>query len=603
MVNPLTRMTAHHRAARPESRRRREVEVPVDDQAREVVNATLRGLRAPLLMIVAVFTFCVVGLSLMPGVDADGNPHRLSLFDAFYVMSYTATTIGYGEVPNEFTIPQRMWVAGSIFASVFTWTYAVTAMFYTLTAPGFREATSELRLMRSLRRTRDPFYIVVGHGQAGTGVVEGLVAIERDVVVVDGDAERLERMAMGRRGGRVLALHGDARKVTTLGTAGLGSPWCHGVLAMTEDDETNLAIVMTVNLLRPDVPVIARSTSRVMADRMQDFFPEHVINPLDEFGTYLTMQLRKPSVHRLATWLMSPPGTELEEPRERLDDGPWVVVSDGEFGEEVSRDLTRAGLEVRDARPTGELVDLHDVTGVVVGAESDIVNLSVAARVREANPDCFLVLRQKTLGRRSTVKAFAPDATFHPAELISREALAYLVSPNYWHFVRKVMERDEEWGARVLEDLQARVGTQTPQAARLDVTEENAPALVRWLEGGHITLKQLLTHPESGEPLEVYPAVHGRGRERTAAPAPGTSLHLGDSLLVLGTAEGLGELTSTLYSDADVEKLATGVHVPHTWVFRALRGRRTTPHHTLPKGVRRRRSRLDDRDDIRRLGR
>ena len=144
MVNPLTRMTAHHRAARPESRRRREVEVPVDDQAREVVNATLRGLRAPLLMIVAVFTFCVVGLSLMPGVDADGNPHRLSLFDAFYVMSYTATTIGYGEVPNEFTIPQRMWVAGSIFASVFTWTYAVTAMFYTLTAPGFREATSEL---------------------------------------------------------------------------------------------------------------------------------------------------------------------------------------------------------------------------------------------------------------------------------------------------------------------------------------------------------------------------------------------------------------------------------------------------------------------------
>ncbi|WP_462419011.1 NAD-binding protein [Kytococcus sp. Marseille-QA3725] len=585
MVHPLTRMTAHHRAVRVESRRRREVPVPADDRAGEVLLFALRRMRGPLLMVIAVFTVSVLGLSLMPGVDANGDPRRLTVFDSLYVMSYTATTIGFGEVPNEFTIPQRMWVMGSIFASVFTWTFAVTSLFSILSAPGFREAMAELRLMRTLHRTREPFYIVVGHGQAGSAVAEGLLAIERNVVVVDEDAERLERMTMGRAGGRVYGLHGDARKVATLGTAGLGSQWCHGVLAMTEDDETNLSIVMSVNLLRPDVPVIARASRSAMAHRMRDFYPEHVINPLDEFGTYLAMQLQKPNVHRLVTWLMNSPGTELPPPRPKhLDSGHWLVVSDAEFGQEVARDLRAAGLEVTHASPTGDHVDLTSVTGVVVGAESDIVNLSVAARVRQANPKCFLVLRQKSLGRRSTVEAFAPDTTFHPAELIAQEALAYLVSPNYWHFVRKVLQRSDEWAARVLADLQDRVGTRAPQAARLDIEARHAPALTRWLQRGSITLGELLVHPESGEPLQVYVAVHSRDGQKTVAPGPETVLRPGDGLMVLGTAEGLSDLTSTVYNDADVEYLATGVHVPRTWVFRVLSGHGRRRRHRPRRG-------------------
>jgi hypothetical protein len=38
-----------------------------------------------------------------PGEDAQGNPHRISFFHAFYVMSYTATTIGFGDLPHTFT--------------------------------------------------------------------------------------------------------------------------------------------------------------------------------------------------------------------------------------------------------------------------------------------------------------------------------------------------------------------------------------------------------------------------------------------------------------------------------------------------------------------
>ena len=570
MVNPLTRMTAHQRAIRTDSQRRERVPVPQDDSALDVLQLALRRMRLPILLVVAVFSFSVMGLSLMPGSDADGNPHRMTLFDSLYFMSYTATTIGFGEIPYSFSIPQRMWVMGSIFASVASWTYAITSMFALMSAPGFRTAMTSLRIAGRLRRTRDPFYIVVGNGQTGTAVVEGLVAIHRDVVVVDSDAERLERLTMGRTSGGVLGLHGDARHVETLGAAGLGNPWCHGVLAMTNDDETNLAVVMSVNLLRPDVPVIARSQTAAMTDRMRDFFPEHVVNPLDEYGKYLTMQLKRPHTHRLSQWLMNSPGTPIGPYRPGLADGRWVVVSDGEFGQEVSRDLADAGLDVTLVDPVGELVDLTDVAGVVVGAESDIVNMSVAARVRAANPDCYLALRQKALARRATTQAFAPDSVFVPAELVAHEALAYLVSPNYWHFVRKIMEREDQWADEVLKGLQRRVGRKTPEAARLDVTRDASPALAAWLTHSSITVGQLLRHPETGRKLPVYAAVLARGDQRIEAPADDVPLRRGDTVMVLGTPGGLADLTSTVQNEADVEFLATGVRVPRTWVFRAL---------------------------------
>ena len=99
MVNPLARMTAQHRAIRTDSQRREKVDVPLDDSALDVLQLALRRMRMPVLLVVLVFSISVIGLSLMPGVDAEGDPHRLTLFDSLYFMSYTATTIGFGEIP------------------------------------------------------------------------------------------------------------------------------------------------------------------------------------------------------------------------------------------------------------------------------------------------------------------------------------------------------------------------------------------------------------------------------------------------------------------------------------------------------------------------
>ncbi|MDH4351554.1 MAG: ion channel, partial [Gemmatimonadota bacterium] len=58
---------------------------------------TLRRLRAPIIVLIVVFAVGMVGLVLIPGQDQDGQPWHMSLFQAFYFMTYTASTIGFGE--------------------------------------------------------------------------------------------------------------------------------------------------------------------------------------------------------------------------------------------------------------------------------------------------------------------------------------------------------------------------------------------------------------------------------------------------------------------------------------------------------------------------
>ena len=55
--------------------------------------------------------------------DADGKVWHMSIFHAFYFVSYMATTIGFGEIPYAFTDAQRLWVALSLYASVVAWIY------------------------------------------------------------------------------------------------------------------------------------------------------------------------------------------------------------------------------------------------------------------------------------------------------------------------------------------------------------------------------------------------------------------------------------------------------------------------------------------------
>jgi hypothetical protein len=222
-------------------------------------------------------------MMLMPGVDPDGNPHRLNIFDAFYQMTITLTTVGYTEAPHPFSYPQRMWLTMSIYLLVISWAYTIAVFFALVQGAPFQAAVAAQQFRRQVRRLVEPFVIVAGYGSAGRIVGAKLDENYRRFVVIDERADTVQSVVSEQLSFNVPAVQGDSGTPAVLGMAGLAHPDCEGVLALTDDDDTNLAVVMTASLLRPDLPVLGRCAQRRTRTRMEHFAPGSASNsvPLD----------------------------------------------------------------------------------------------------------------------------------------------------------------------------------------------------------------------------------------------------------------------------------------------------------------------------------
>ncbi|GAA1784171.1 NAD(P)-binding protein [Nostocoides veronense] len=569
MVNPL--LLVRPRRRRSTDLRQNHVAIPSAAPGSDAIFLLLRRMRMPLVVLVGVFTVSVFGLAAMPGTDADGNPARIGVFEAFYVMSYTATTIGFGEIPYPFSIQQRLWVTGCIYATVIAWAYAIGMVLALSQDEGFRDAVAAQRFGRKVRHQNEKFHIIAGYGGAGHRVGNALDLIRSRFVVIDSDGLRIDRLATEQLSSEVPGVQGDAAAPAVLGLAGLGHKHCVGVLALAGDDLTNLGVVQAVHLLRPELPVIAWARDRELAEHMREFGATAVVNPYDRFGAYLAIGLRRPVTLQLMHWLMSPLGSPVPETAHAVPDGTWLVCAEGAFKAEIERDLRGAGYNVVHRDPSDGIGDCRDYVGFVAGADHDTVNLALGAEVRRQSPSIFLCLRQSKAASAPLYDAFAPDSIFLATELVARECYSRIVTPRMWKFLEFCGEQDEDWSQAFLDHLLDRCGPGSPNGWRLSIDEAGAPGLVRWLAHDPMTIGQLLRNPADRESFApVVALAHKRGSEVTPTPDEDTPLRVGDELLLASPARGYAFLHETLFNEAVAEYVATGRAVPTTWLWRRL---------------------------------
>ncbi|WP_409330894.1 potassium channel family protein [Trujillonella humicola] len=579
-------------AARPVPPRRRHPELARATQSGAVF-VVLRRLRAPLITLILVFSVSVLGLSLIPGQDAQGRPADMSVFDAFYFMSYTATTIGFGELPTTFTYAQRMWVVVTIYLTVVGWAYAIGSVLTLLQDRAFRRAVTTGHVTRKVARLREPFLLMAGYGQTGEQLGEALDGLGRRFTVIDRDEQRIDVLELNTSHADVPGLVGDARDLHALVVAGLDHPWCEGVVALTNDDQANLAVVMSTALLRPELPVVARTTSAVVAERMRAFGSPTVINPFDRFGDRLRLALRAPSSYQLTTWLESGPGAELPERREAPAPGRWVVAGHGTFGRHFASDLRAEGLEVVtiDPRPdedgvaptvVGDASDpdvldragLAGAVGFVAGTDDDITNISLVAEARRLAPGVFVAVRQNSPASDPLFAALEVDALLVPTAVVAHEAYAQLSTPLLWRLLRGLLDRDDAWAAAMTDRLHEQCGRHLDPLWKVRLDEDGAPSLGGWLEQGRLTLGDLLRSPvDRDRRLAAVPLVLRQGAEHLLAPGDDVVLRPGDELLLAGRPAVRRALEATLLDDAVPEYLVSGRRVASGWLWRKL-GRR-----------------------------
>jgi len=566
-----------------------------DPQSSAAGFLVLRRMRVPLMVLLLVSAVSVLGLTLVPGEDDQGRPHRLGFFDAFYFMSYTATTIGFGELPYAFTDAQRMWVVICIYLTVVAWAYAIGALLTLLQDRAFRQALAVQHFERKVRRLREPFLLVAGYGQTGELVTWSFDALGRRMVVLDTSAERVDALDQAALRSDVPALVADAGNPHTLRTAGLGHPCCEGVLALTDDDEANLAVTMAAALLRPELPVVARTISPAVAQRMHAFGSPTVVNPFDRFGEHLLLALRAPSSFQLLTWLQAGPGAELPDIGRRPRPGRWIVCGYGRFGRALTADLRGAGVDVVVVEPRGDAeqlagasdlrvvvgdacdpgvlaqADLAGAAGLVAGTDNDTTNLSLVAAARRMNPGLFLIARQTSPASTPLFASMELDELLVPTELVAHETYAHLSTPLLWRFLQEMPAQGDAWAAELVTRLVNRCGEHLPALWKVRLTPEEAPALQRWLSAGAVRLGDLLRHPDArDEPLQAEVLLLLRDGHSVLRPGADVVLAAGDQLLLAGQAESRGALSTTLLVDAASEHVLTGERRPVGWLWRRL---------------------------------
>jgi len=248
-----------------------------------VIYLLLRRMRLPLIVVILAYAVSILGLVLIPGVDDQGNPWRMDFFHAFYFVSFTGSTIGYGEIPYTFTDAQRFWTMIAMYTTVIAWLYAIGALFTLFQDAGFRQVLRYTLFTRQVRGIKENFYLVCGLGDAGELLVRELARRHIRCVVIEKKEARLLALALEDLPVHVPGLCADAVDSSTLVSSGLRHRHCAGVIALTGDDHINLTIAITSKLLAPDLQVICRSETHDSESNMASFGTDHIINPYDTF--------------------------------------------------------------------------------------------------------------------------------------------------------------------------------------------------------------------------------------------------------------------------------------------------------------------------------
>ena len=366
----------------------------------------LKRIRLPLLLLITSYAVVILGFVLVPGRDDQGNVWHMSFFHAFYFVSFMGSTIGFGEIPYEFTNAQRMWTVFSIYITVTIWLYSIGSVLSTLQNPSFKKILKENEFRRKVKRIKEPFYLICGYGDTGKLLAHELAENHILSVVIDLDPERINDLLINEPYIDIPALVDNASYPEVLEKAGLTKSNCQGVIALTNKDHVNLKIAITARLLSKkrstddkELLLVCRAETSEAEANMASFGTTHIINPYEVFARRLALSVRSPSAYLVYEWLTSvhrnvydddeidlndennfQPASKLPMVREEPvcpPKGLWVICGYGRFGKAVARHLNYVGIQTRIIEAMPELT--HPPEGSIHGKGTEAITL------REAN--------------------------------------------------------------------------------------------------------------------------------------------------------------------------------------------------------------------------
>ena len=580
----------------------------------EVTSLVLRRMRKPLILIVSVYSVAIVVLTFIPGMDDNGNVWYMDIFHAFYFVSYTATTIGFGEIPYPLTEGQRLWSLLIIYLTVISWFYALGTVVALIQNKNFQSVAKESAFKRDIKNMHRPYYIVCGLGETGKAVIDALLEEHFGAVVIEKKEDISER-SLSDSLEYVPHLTADASDPGIIEKAGVQLSKCHGVIALTSSDETNLKIAISSKLLHQNINVVCRSEYKEHEENMLSFGTNHIINPFDSFASIFRMALHSPSMHLIYEWLTGSSEISLSTPID-IKEGHWILLGYGRFGQQLHEALKENNIRTVVIDPKSKTKNIFEnnrhpddsfiigtgtdaetltaagidaAAGIIAGSDNDSNNLSIIMTARQLNKHVFIIGRQnfknnavlyekinehydKELHRDEENIFSIAHITVQPSEIIARKIRAILIAPLLVDFINHSLHKDEEWANITISRLSAVIGDNPPYIWTVNINKEGTPAVAQALGFGRsILLKHIVQDPvDLSRPLPCVPLLLKRGDDIQLLPNEQTEIKAFDQLLFCGLRKVKYAMSPTLVDLSILNYVMTSKNEPQSYLWKKI---------------------------------
>jgi len=241
----------------------------------------VRHLKISICVLILLLSFGTFGYIAIEGWDT---------LDALYMTVITLGTVGFREV-QPLSSAGKVFTMLLIFFGVSVIGYIVGSLAQIMFEGQFHRIIGRKKVEKAIAALQD-HYIICGFGRIGALICKEFAAKPLPFVVVEKDAETIERMEADGHG--YLFLRGDATVDDTLLKAGIKT--AKGLISVVTSDTENVYITLTARGLNPDLYILARSGEEGSEIKLKRAGANKVVSPYLIGGSRMAQAILRPTV-------------------------------------------------------------------------------------------------------------------------------------------------------------------------------------------------------------------------------------------------------------------------------------------------------------------
>lgn len=466
----------------------------------------LQRMRRPFLVIIITYTIAIIGLLIIEGVDNNGNPYHMTIFDAFYFVTYTATTIGFGESPYAFTYSQKLWVTFSIYLTVLGWFYGIGTLVSLLQDKLFLKEIEKTKFGYQVKGLKERFIIILGYNQVTSEIINRAMEQGIRTVVLEKDQLKANDLILENFTPTVPVLVTDAYTPKALEEAGIKKYNCKGLVSIFEDDSLNLRLALTSKLLNPYVKLAVKSTTTNHTENLKDLDVEIIANPFSIISSEIAMALNAPSLLKLEKWIYKIDDLNANLPS--FPQGKYIICGYGRMGQHIYANLSQDNIEAEfielnkskvgtfnademmnitygnaDDKEMLLSVGIEEAVAIISATNDDTTNLSILATARKLNPDIMTIARENEMEDFSIFENAKIDHIFMPSRILINKTTNALVSPLSDQFITLMCKEDDIWASKLVKELIQTIN-ERPLLFELKIDKKYSPEVFTAIKEG-----------------------------------------------------------------------------------------------------------------------